>query len=127
MLAVQNNSLQSQDLCFVSGQQPQSDVMNGVGWDGFLFYPTFRLTYEWLKRAGQSEVATRYIEMVMAYGTENQIPQLGSGSDDAILNAVLPPVFRAIDSKKRDWVKKQEAKKKRKLQAEQKAKEKHEL
>ncbi len=122
MLSIENSSLQDLDKCPDLEQQPVPNKMDGTGWEGFLFYPTFRLTYEWLKRAGKPEIAVRYIEMVMAYGTESQIPQLGSSPDDAMLNAVLPPVFKAIDSKRRDWAKKQEAKEKRKLQAEQKAK-----
>lgn len=81
---------------------------NRKEYDGFLFLPSFRESYDCLVRAGEIETANLLLRAIVSYGTENVII-----TDNPHVEVVMTSIRRTIDNQRKKYKSKKDATKKK--------------
>ena len=64
-------------------------------YDGFVFLPSFRESYDCLVNAGENETATLLLKAIVSYGTESAII-----TNDPRIEIVMTSIRRTIDKQR---------------------------
>lgn len=86
---------------------------NRVEYEGFLFLPSYRESYDCLIKGGEPELAALLLQAIVAYGTEGKII-----TDDPRVEIVMASIRRTIDAQRKTY---NEKKLMRKMREEQTA------
>ena len=74
-------------------------------YDGFVFLPSYRESYDCLVNAGEYELANLFLQAIVAYGTEGEII-----TRDNRIEIVMASIRRTIDAGRKNYKDKQKAK-----------------
>lgn len=67
-------------------------------YDGFLFLPSYRESFDCLIKAGEHELAALLLQAIVAYGTEGEVI-----TDDPRVEIVMVSIRRSIDSQRKNY------------------------